>query len=426
MKNLMDRRRFIKSIMATSAILPLSIKALVPNAQAASNVAPKRAIFFYVPDGIARDHWHVTNDNGSLVMNTMSAPLDSIKDDLIFYEGLNMYTGAGHESIDTCLRGSMNDSLDVFLAKQWAGQTDINREFLGAAATYQNGSGYFSWSNGAPMVPDNDPVNAFRRIFNIVPTGVGTDRTKAIVDVYLEELNYLKQQLGYVEKEKLDNHFDAINDMHKRLNASAASCSPAPDFINTSSWPGPTLGANGYNSHNNFAAIVKQQIDVTVKALECDRTRVMSLQLSHPVCEREASHWMGDQYSNNYHYYSHQSNTSSQQKFIECRKWYMEQFAYLVEQLKNTPDVDGGSLLNNTIVYMFSELGDGANHDARSMPIVTAGQAGGQLQTGRALKFNGESHTKLFVSMCDLLVPEAGITSYGYTGKGEGGLTGLF
>ena len=426
MKSLVNRRRFIKNIMATSALLPLSIKTLIPNAHANNSSTPKRAIFVYVPDGIVRDKWHVSSQNGSLVMNEMSQPLAAVKEELIFYKGLNMYTGKGHESIGTCIRGSEQDSLDVMLAKKWAGKTDISMEYLGVASQYQNGSGYFSYSNGAPLTPDDDPINAFRRIFNIVPGGVGTDRKKAIVDTYLAEINYLKSQLGYIEKEKIDNHFDAINEMHKRLNASAASCSPAPDFINNSTWPGPKLGASGYNARENFAALVKQQMDVTVKALECDRTRVVSLQLSHPVCEREFSHWMGADYQTNYHQLSHQTSTSDQQKFIACRQWYMEQFAYLVQQLKQTPDADGGSLLNNTIVYLFSELGDGANHDARSMPIVTAGQAGGQLITGRSLEYNDESHTKLLVSLCDLLVPEAGIKTFGYTGSGEGGLTGLF
>lgn len=49
--------------------------------------------------------------------------------------------------------------------------------------------------------------------------------------------------------------------------------------------------------------------------------------------------------------------------------------------------------------------------------------AGGELQTGRHLDFDGEAHTRLLVSIANMMGVD--INEFGYTGHGTGGLPGL-
>ena len=107
----------------------------------------------------------------------------------------------------------------------------------------------------------------------------------------------------------------------------------------------------------------------------------------------------------------------------------MKQFLYLVNKLKSYQEPDG-TLLDNTVVLLCSELGDGALHDHISVPFVLAGGKNLGLSTGRSLDYSqkaqGENqpHTKLLVSVAN--AAGAKVDSFGYTGHGTGGLDGLF
>jgi hypothetical protein len=59
-------------------------------------------------------------------------------------------------------------------------------------------------------------------------------------------------------------------------------------------------------------------------------------------------------------------------------------FARLLERLSDdTAQEAGGSVLDNSLLYLGSELSDGAAHSNNNLPIVLAGKAGGQVLTGR-------------------------------------------
>jgi hypothetical protein len=58
---------------------------------------------------------------------------------------------------------------------------------------------------------------------------------------------------------------------------------------------------------------------------------------------------------------------------------------YLLEKLKNTPDVDG-NLLDNSLVIYGSPMGDSNLHNHKRVPFFLAGRAGGQLKGGLHLR----------------------------------------
>jgi hypothetical protein len=85
--------------------------------------------------------------------------------------------------------------------------------------------------------------------------------------------------------------------------------------------------------------------------------------------------------------------------FGRAQRWFFEQLATnVVEVLAKTPDPaasDGSMVLDNTMIFCFSEIGDGANHLRLSeimypqvpeyLPFVTIGGAGGGLKTGQVI-----------------------------------------
>jgi hypothetical protein len=49
--------------------------------------------------------------------------------------------------------------------------------------------------------------------------------------------------------------------------------------------------------------------------------------------------------------------------------------------------VSGGSMLDNTLIMWWNELGDGAAHNSSRAPFVLAGGAGGALKMGRFINY---------------------------------------
>jgi hypothetical protein len=132
--------------------------------------------------------------------------------------------------------------------------------------------------------------------------------------------------------------------------------------------------------------------------------------------------WTGS--SQRHHDASHYGNIGSETatNFVLLQQWYMEQLRYLIEQLRSRPDGDG-TLLDSTMILVFSELGDSNLHDHNNMPLILAGGGGGTLSTGRYLNYGGDAHTKLLVSIANAM--DVNINTFGYSGRGAGGLTGL-
>jgi len=401
-----------------------------------SAAAPKRLLFVYVPDGCIPARWHPTGTETNFTLPEMSAPLEKIKQHLVFIDGLTMYSGgATHEGGSAkVLTGVSPQSLDIFLGDKIGAGTSFRSLQLGVGATFENGSGSISYIGDKKQVnPDDDPLNVFTRVFGNVGGGADADlarrKKQSVLDAALGDLTALKMQLGSTEKQRLDVHMDSLREVEARLMGGGAAMSCGmPSFdrrgfanVATDSYP------KTYHKEESFKTVALMQMDMAVLALSCGATNVATLMFSHAVSPTRI---LETKVATGNHDASHYGTADSQiaKDFVTLKRWFMDQFVYLIQKLANTPD-EGGSLLSNTLVVLCSELGDSNNHDHDRVPFVLAGQAGGALRTGRFLDYRGknkgknEPHNKLLVSVAKAAGVE--LNSYGYTGEGTGGLTGL-
>jgi hypothetical protein len=63
----------------------------------------------------------------------------------------------------------------------------------------------------------------------------------------------------------------------------------------------------------------------------------------------------------------------------KINKYHIGILAYYIDKLKNTPDGDG-SLLDHSLVFYGSPMGDGNVHGHKRAPMVILGRAGGALK----------------------------------------------
>ena len=72
-------------------------------------------------------------------------------------------------------------------------------------------------------------------------------------------------------------------------------------------------------------------------------------------------------------------------------------------------------MLDNSLVYLSSEIANGINHDQGNKPILLLGSAGGKIKTGQYAVYNGDPQANLFITMLNALGVPA--TTFGTAGK---------
>jgi hypothetical protein len=80
---------------------------------------------------------------------------------------------------------------------------------------------------------------------------------------------------------------------------------------------------------------------------------------------------------------------------------HIQQFAYLVNKLKSTPDGDG-NLLDHSMLLYGSSISDGNMHTHVDLPLALVGGGSGQIRSGRHIRYAPETPmNNLLLSMLD-------------------------
>lgn len=117
-------------------------------------------------------------------------------------------------------------------------------------------------------------------------------------------------------------------------------------------------------------------------------------------------------------------DTVSNEKLVKINAWHAEQVAYVLDRLAEAQEVDGGSMLDNTLLLWGNELGAGNTHTHKDIPWLLAGGAGGYFEMGRPLAYPDQPHNNLLVSVCNAM-GLSDVTTFGIPGVCTGPLSGL-
>ncbi|MCA9672678.1 MAG: DUF1552 domain-containing protein [Myxococcales bacterium] len=421
-KSKLTRRRFTFGIGAALASAPFAASLL--GATPAAGHA-KRLVIFFSPNGTVHKHWRPSGSGASYAFaaGSILEPLAAHKSNLLLLDGIDFKGANNHAGgMQAMLTGGGDISVDQYIANELAANTRFASLELGVQTSAWGGNvqtrmSYRGAGQYAP--PNDDPLDVFRRLYPSAAGGSDADallaRRKSVLDAVRGDLAKLRGWVGSEQRVKLDAHLASVRQLETTLAGGSGSgdCSTPP----------ATPQALAKNDNANFPAITKLQLDMMVAALACDMTRVASIQLSHTVGPPVFS-WLN--ISQGHHQLSHMpdSNSAGVADFVKAERWFAEQFAYLLTKLEATADPGGGgTLLDTSVVLWAKELGDGRLHTCESVPFIVAGKAGGYLSPGRYLRFSGESHTKLLVSLCHAM----GLSNatFGNAAAGAGPLSGL-
>ena len=421
------RRRFLAGAGAT-LIAGSLFGALRGESRAGSGDLNKRLVVFFTPNGTVHKHWRPqgSGESFSFAPGSILEPLAKHKSKVLVCDGIDYKATDNHEGgMAAMLTGgggaassSGGMSVDQLVASKIGQGTKFASLELGVQTSAWGGNVQTRMSYLGPGVyapPDDSPKSVYKRMFGDVSADPAAAfqllaRKKSVLDLVNGEIKDLRKRVGKAERDKLDAHLASLQKVEAGLQAGAAPTCDAP---------GAPLDLDPYDNAS-FPAIGKAQMDLLVLALACGMTRVASLQWNHTVGPAVFS-WLG--LSEGHHALSHHddSNVQGVADFVKAERWYTGQFVYLLDALAATPDPEGGSLLDSTLVVWCKEMGDGRLHDCKSVPWVLAG--GKTFSLGRYVDFGGAAHQKLLVSICQAMGLEN--QTFGDATKGTGPLAGL-
>ncbi|HTL55294.1 MAG TPA: DUF1552 domain-containing protein [Candidatus Limnocylindrales bacterium] len=432
---LFNRRQFLRglgacvSLPAFESLLSSSILAVDgdPATRLASTAtgAPLRMGFVYFPNGAIQSSWWPKGEDKEFELAETMQPLAGVKEQLQVLGGMDHVNatpgpdGAGDHAraSGTFLTGvrvkktagsdiHAGVSIDQLVARQVGHLTRFPSLELTCDAVRKAGncdSGYscayqynLAWSSpSTPVAPEPNPRLLFERLFGAGAHGERAESLKrreqeqrSILDFVLDEAHSLQRQLSYRDKQKLDEYLVSVRDIEQRIQRSEKfSRIPDPAVVTPDGIPA------------SFEEYVQIMFDMMLLSFQTDATRVATLLLANEGSNRPFPE-IG--IAEGHHSLTHHMNKKEMMdKVAQIDLWYMKQFAKFIAKMDQTKDIDGKSLLHNSMIIYGSGNADGNRHTHTNLPVILAGAGGGSLTPGRFAKFDSVPMSNLLLGMAD-------------------------
>lgn len=402
----LNRRRFLRAA-GVSLALPW-LDALAPSrARAADAAPPRRMVCICTPLGLHPPYFFPDKAGKNYTLTPYLEVLKDHRDDFTVMSGLSHpEVGHSHDSIFSFLTAAPHPerragfrnsiSLDQVAAEQIGGAT----RFPSLTLSCEGFS--LSWTRSGALVPsDCWPSSVFARLFlegraeEVQSQARRLRDGQSILDTVRDQARQMQSGLGSGDRDKLDEYFTSVRELEQRMARSEE----------WSKKPKPKVEAKPPQNNNNPTDLIgkaRLMFDLIHLALQTDSTRLITLLLLGtsgvpPVPGVALGH----------HDLSHHGKDP--RKIEQLKKIEMEKLKTLREfltKLKQTRE-DGVSLLDRTMVFFSSNLGNASTHGVKNLPVLLSG---GGFKHGQHLVFNPDKSpplSNLYVSMLQRLGIEA-------------------
>ena len=398
----MKRRHFLRASGVTIG-LPF-LEAMMPTGSKAAEaaVAKSRMVAINVGLGLHTPNIIPEKAGRDYLITPYLKPIESFRNKFTVISGSShpgvdgghsaeksFLTAASHPG-STSFRNSV--SLDQLVANQIGAETRYASLSLSLA-----GRG-LSWSRGGVEIPsETRPSYVFAKLFL-----EGKPHEKAqqiqrlkdgqsILDVVMDKTKSVEKRLSGTDRQKLDDYLTAVREAELRLvKGEEWEHKPKPKVDSTK-----PVDIQDRSDVINKARLM---YDMMHLALQTDSTRLITF-FKNGI--NAVPNVKG--VSQDYHNLSHHGKDPSKIKELTIiEEAQMKAFGEFLTKMNSTKEGDT-SLLDNTMVFMGSNLGNASNHNNRNLPIVLAG---GGFKHGQHLAFDQENNyplSKLYVSMLQRL-----------------------
>lgn len=400
----LSRRTFLRGAGSAAIALPV-LEAmldgrgrLLGQAHAFGGVEPpRRMVLFHFPNGVPMDDWTPTAEGVGWPLPPALEALAPWQDQINVLTGLGngftsylegnkhditapshftcveplgsggQYTSAGGISCDQVAAGQIGvgtkaPALHVSLFASHDSQPIVNR--MSYAGVDQPSSFY------------QDPKTLFDFLFlglDVDPDAANAlaDRRASVLDYVKGSTTELQGRLGAGDRQRLEQHLDAIRELELSIAALPSEQCTMPDD------PG---GVGAFDA--DIEARVEALLGLSAMAIRCDLTRVLMFSMGCSSCPMTYT-FLG--FSERDHALSHWPSGGTREDNTTMAQWKVSRFARMLELLDAMPEGEG-TMLDHTVLSCSSEIANGTAHDDEILPVVVAGRVGG-MQGGRHLVY---------------------------------------
>lgn len=330
------------------------------------------------------------------VLNESMKSLQPYRDRLTILQGLsgNMVTG-GHMSgygAMSCMKDLMAETIDHKMATIYPsvfshlGLSTVTATMGARFADSVCYPGISAASSTKALPFHGSPTQAYQSLFGSVATGNDRKQFEArgnLFDYLGEDVKALRKSLAGSEKEKLDHHLEAIEELQRQregiLKMSDQIRKGKPEV--TEQYTNMVL-EDRMDAHCEIAA----------GALISGLTNVVTIRADG----------LGSQYtklgfdSGQVHGIGHGKVPEGADSVDHARGlirgFQLDNVATIAEKLSKIPEGDGSMLDNTTIIY-FSDVGDKHHASNREWPYIVLGDMGGRLNSaGHYIQYPHKDH----------------------------------
>ena len=415
----LPRRELLKSAAGSLLLAPL----LRARSLQAQNSMPKRFVIFNAAGSFVPE-WFPTNPGRNYNLRRPNTAFEDIKSDCIFLQNMRHSTSRDnhHErGMVTAYSAAGSDNgditLDQVIARNLRGQADaapIDYIAQGLYSRLNNDMRSLMTYNapGRRIMPELSAETTYNRIFNgvttttvNVPSSNNTASRIKVFDVCKEDLTKIKSYLGQDERSKLDFHIDQLESLTSELESNIQP----PRQVQICEDIELNGDRNGVRRESELENGVSNLMKLTSAAFQCDRTRVMTMQVGF-----SGDHYNGlrgfrvgndvktpDSWHDNIHHVASRTNHRYYDEWMWMCELWSRNLADLAKSLKAIPEGDG-TMLDNTIILWGSEMGIAHNHSPSNVPHLVIGGRNMGVDTGQYIDFgrgNQQDHAKLLTSI---------------------------
>ncbi|RYZ57970.1 MAG: DUF1552 domain-containing protein [Proteobacteria bacterium] len=402
----LKRRNFLKGAFGVTIGLPFleSLYFTEAQAQAADH---KFGVFIRQPSGVIMENYWPSAEgafNTALVNGKSLSPLAAIANQILLVRGIRYRDTNGNSchhatGMSQLFTGGAvirtGDGQNNLQAKSESLDNRIAREYKHPVlALYAHGTHddrcmtSFQEKGLLQGATYAKPFAAYRSMFAMDNTG--SDDPKALlkssaIDYVHEELKQLmaSSMLGSEDKQKLEAHFALVRETELKM------ATITPEQLKNLEAKGSANKANDNNS--SMQDIIKLHMDVTVLAISAAGRRSANIQIGDIINQITYTSGMVSQHENTHKCAGIADLTAKQ---VDYDRLHNELFLYLAQAL-NKIKIGTGTLLDQGVIMMGSEVGDGRTHSLKDIPIVLAGSLGGKLKQGQFVKLGETMNSKL-------------------------------
>jgi hypothetical protein len=224
------------------------------------------------------------------------------------------------------------------------------------------------------------------------------DVRKSVLDSILQDGASLEQRLGSADKQRVEEHLDAIRAIEMRLQ-SMPSGTTAPACTKPAT---PTTGKD--TKSEAPPAVNTAMSELSALALSCERTRVLSYMFSLPAAHVYYRHLDTDMNDDFHDTVCHgdAGDQANQPRVDKGVLYAMRCLNEFLTKLKNTAH-GASNLLDASLVYVTSDTAWGKIHTKAEWPVLFVGKAGGALAGDKHLNFPSDNLSKALLTAAQIM-----------------------